>query len=73
MSPQLRAFIARLDCAEIPKNIQGAMGDPKWKAVVMEEMKALVGNHTWDIVKLPLDKRTVGCKMGVYHQAQCRW
>ena len=62
MSPQLKAFIARLDSAEISKNIQGAMGDPKWKAAMMEEMKALVGNNTWDIIELPLDKRTVGCK-----------
>jgi len=28
----------------------------------MEEMKALVGNGTWDIVKKPLDRKIVGCK-----------
>ena len=62
LSPQLKAFIARLDSAEIPKNIQGAMEDSKWKAAVMEEMKALIANRTWDLVELPPDKRVVGCK-----------
>ena len=28
----------------------------------MEEMQALEKNGTWEIVELPRDKRTVGCK-----------
>ena len=38
------------------------MKDPKWKVVVLEEMKALVGNNTWDIVELLSNKKVVGCK-----------
>ena len=28
----------------------------------MKEMKALVGNHTWDIIEFSKDKKIVGCK-----------
>lgn len=38
------------------------MNDPKWKAIVMEEMTTLVENDTCDIVKLPSNKKLVGCK-----------
>ena len=27
-----------------------------------EEMAALYGNDTWDLVPLPKDKKTIGCK-----------
>ena len=29
---------------------------------MVEEMKALAKNETWDLVTLPLGKRSVGCK-----------
>ena len=38
------------------------MSDPKWKEAVMEEMGALIGNQTWEIVKLPPNKKIVGCR-----------
>ena len=62
LSPNFRGFIARLNSTEIPKNIQGALDDPKWKDAVMEEMKALIANHTWENVELSPGKKTVGCK-----------
>ena len=43
LSPNFRGFITRLDSTKIPKNIQGALDDPKWKDAVIEEMKALIG------------------------------
>jgi len=46
----------------VPQNIQEALKGPKWKEAIMEEMKALIGNHTWDIVESPKDKKIVGCK-----------
>ena len=62
LSSKFRGFIAKVDSIVVPKDIQGAMQDPKWKAAVMEEMKALVGNGTWEIVRGPLDKKIVGCR-----------
>ena len=29
---------------------------------MIEEMKALHKNHTWELVKLPIGKKTVGCR-----------
>eukprot|EP00253_Pinus_taeda_P023684 PITA_23684 len=34
----------------------------KWKEAMKEEMKALDKNATWDLVTLPNDRKTVGCK-----------
>ena len=46
----------------MPKNIREAMGDPKWREAVYEEMKALKNNDTWVLSNLPARKKTVGCK-----------
>ena len=54
--------MAKIDSTEVSKNIQNAMSDPKWRVVVMEEMAALVGNKTWEIVPLPPNKKPVGCR-----------
>ena len=31
-------------------------------SVMIEEMKVLHKNHTWELVKLPIGKKTVGCR-----------
>ncbi|KAA0054884.1 Beta-galactosidase [Cucumis melo var. makuwa] len=62
LSPQFRAFTASLDSTIIPKNIYTALECPEWKNVVMEEMKALEKNRTWEICALPKGHKTVGCK-----------
>jgi hypothetical protein len=46
----------------VPRNIQEALDDPNWKLSVLEEMNALRKNGTWELVDLPRDKKTVGCK-----------
>ena len=46
----------------IPNNVQEAFSDPKWKNVMVEEMKALYKNATWDLAELPWEKKTVECK-----------
>jgi len=46
----------------IPWNIQEALNDPKWKETVMEEMRALKGNHTWAVVDFSENKKIIGCK-----------
>ena len=39
-----------------------AKDDPKWKEAMLEEMKALEKNKTWELVDLPPGKQHVGCK-----------
>ncbi|KAA0058176.1 Retrovirus-related Pol polyprotein from transposon TNT 1-94 [Cucumis melo var. makuwa] len=59
---RLRAFTTSLDSTIIPKNIYTALECPEWKNAVMEEMKALDKNRTWEICALPKGHKTVGCK-----------
>ncbi|KAA0057585.1 Beta-galactosidase [Cucumis melo var. makuwa] len=58
LSPQFRAFTASLDSTIIPKNIYTALECPEWKNAVMEEMKALEKNRTWEICVLPKGHKT---------------
>jgi hypothetical protein len=62
ISPAHTTFIALLDSVSIPKCWQVVKGDPKWKAVMYEELKALNKNHIWELVSLPIGKKVVGCK-----------
>ena len=62
MSPCFHAFVTQLSHVEIPKSIKDVMQVPKWKDVVLEEMRALEKNQTWELIDLPKEKRTVGCK-----------
>eukprot|EP00253_Pinus_taeda_P021368 PITA_21368 len=41
--------------------VEGSKSE-KWKAAMKDEMMALGKNGTWDLVELPKDKKTVGCK-----------
>ena len=34
----------------------------KWKMAMKEEMDSLEKNKTWELVELPKDRKTVGCK-----------
>jgi hypothetical protein len=38
------------------------MLDEHWKLTVYDEMKALQDNNTWELITLPDEKKTVGCK-----------
>ncbi|TYK01384.1 Cysteine-rich RLK (RECEPTOR-like protein kinase) 8 [Cucumis melo var. makuwa] len=49
LSPQCRAFTASLDSTIIPKNIHIALECSELKNAVMEEMKALEKNNTWEL------------------------
>nr|ABA94321.1 retrotransposon protein, putative, unclassified [Oryza sativa Japonica Group] len=62
VSPAYKTFIASLQTVPIPKDWKCAKQDPKWKDAMKEELNALVKNKTWELVKLPPEKRTVGCK-----------
>ena len=62
LSPSYRAFALSISSVSIPQNWQEAVTDPKWKEAMVEEMKALSKNETWELVSPPLDKKLVGCK-----------
>lgn len=62
LSSSFSTSAPHLSSIEIPKNVQKAFGDPRWKVAVVEEVKALKKNRTWELVTLPKGKRIVGCK-----------
>ena len=62
LSPSHLAFALQISFVPIPSHFQEALEDPNWKSAMVEEMKALEKNSTWELVELPRDKKTVGCK-----------
>ena len=62
LSPYFHAFVTQLSHFEIPKSIKDAMQVLEWKDVILEEMRALEKNQTWELIDLPKEKRTIGCK-----------
>lgn len=62
LSPAYKAFVASLQSVQIPKNWKEARKHPKWREAMLEELRAVEKNKTWDIVDLPLGKKAVSCK-----------
>ena len=62
VSPDYHAFLSAIQEIPIPRNAQEAMKNQRWKEAMDEEMRALLKNHTWDIVLLPEGKKPVGCR-----------
>ena len=60
--PRFRAFTASLDFTTIPKSIHLGLECLKWKVAVMEEMRALEKNKTYDLCTPPKGHKTVGWK-----------
>ena len=58
---QYKAFTTHLSSDSVLKNVQEALGDPRWK------MKALYKNETWDIVDLPKKKNNNGMQVDVHY------
>eukprot|EP00253_Pinus_taeda_P032959 PITA_32959 len=56
------AFTANDDEPLCYQNAVEGSKSEKWKAAMKDEMMALDKNDTWDLVKLPKDRKTVGCK-----------
>ena len=62
LSDNYKAFTSKISHLFIPRTIHEALEHPDWKPAVMEEINALNKNKTWEIVDLPVGKKTVGCK-----------
>ena len=60
LSKLSKSFANQLFTVSIPKSVQEALTDPRWKAAMNEEMKSLQKNETWEFVNLPPGKRLVG-------------
>ena len=62
LSPYHKAFLINLNTITIPTSLSEALSNKKWKQAMNEEMKALEKNKTWELIKLPVGKKPVGCK-----------
>ena len=45
-----------------PCSYEEAVHDSAWQATMTSEFEALYANNTWDIVKLPIGKKSIGCR-----------
>lgn len=73
LSPSYRDFITNLNKVVIPNNIQEALEIPEWRNAVMEEIRALEKNGTWEIVERPRGKKLLSCKWvhpDIWHRLQ---
>ena len=62
LSESHRAFTSKISRLFIPITIQEVLDYPNWKLAVWKEMNALKKNGTREMVNLPREKKTVGCK-----------
>ncbi|BBG98715.1 HXXXD-type acyl-transferase family protein, partial [Prunus dulcis] len=51
-----------MESIHVPTRVEEALKDPKWAKAMDEEMLALQKNTTWEVMKLPIGKKTVGCR-----------
>ena len=45
-----------------PTCFKNAIGKKNWEESMDEEMASLDANHTWNLMPLPHDKKTISCK-----------
>ena len=62
LSPSYSSFVFSLSSLTVPSNVHEALNHPGWKQAMIDEMKTLENNDTWELVTLPLGKKTVGCR-----------
>jgi hypothetical protein len=48
--------------AEEPATLEEVVGDPSWRAAMIEELRAIEENHTWEVIDLPVGHRPIGLK-----------
>lgn len=62
LSSTAMAFTASLYSTDIPKTVEEALGNEKWKQAMEDEYSALQRNKTWEKCILPKGKKKVGCR-----------
>ena len=62
LSPFYFSFVSSISSLTIPKNIHEALDRPRWQQAMIVEIQALESNGAWELVPLPLGKKTVGCR-----------
>ncbi|XP_070664503.1 uncharacterized protein [Malus domestica] len=62
LSKPYASYICQLSSVSIPTKLQDALSDPKWVNAMTVKMEALEKNSTWNLVPLPNEKKTVGCR-----------
>ena len=62
MSSQSCSFISSLDSISLPNTFQESLSHPGWHSAMIEEMDALNGNGTWNLVHLPTGKKVIRCR-----------
>ncbi|XP_042972827.1 uncharacterized mitochondrial protein AtMg00820-like [Carya illinoinensis] len=62
LSPSFSCFTSQLSKFSIPKTLQDALSNPRWRTTMENEMDALHHNGTWDLVPLPPGKQLVSFK-----------
>ena len=54
------SFIASLDSISLPNKVSEALALLGWRGAMIKEMDALTDNGTWDLVCLPVGKKSIG-------------
>ena len=62
MSSHSCSFIASLNSISLPNTFQETLSYPGWHNAMIEEIDALNGNGTWNLVQLPTRKKAIGCR-----------
>ncbi|PRQ19007.1 putative RNA-directed DNA polymerase [Rosa chinensis] len=62
LSKSYELFVNQISTVSVPNRVQDALGDPKWRKAMEEEMEALQKNNTWKLVPPPQGKKAVGCR-----------
>ncbi|XP_074267345.1 uncharacterized protein LOC141590675 [Silene latifolia] len=60
--PEYVASLATVFKEQEPYKYSEAQKDPRWVKAMDAELQALESNQTWDLVKLPKDKKPIGSK-----------
>ena len=62
ITPSYKSFISKFSQEREHTSYQEVVHDLRWVEAMRHEIKALEDNHTWEITKLPKDKKAIGCK-----------
>ena len=58
-------LIASLDSISLSNKVSEALAHPGWRSAMIEEMDTvtdMTNNGTWDLVRLPTEKKVIGCR-----------